>query len=386
MRKHLAIALGMLFLSVVFALNANALTVEAAWAEYARLQKLYQDADDATDIADSKRDYTREEEGRLQTLLGYAKLEQDDNTEDIGENALAILGSLGVDPVDALSSIAASAIETVLDGVDAYKIWKKKSEIETALSHVSADAEKWVKEVEVLAKKEAEAKKKMDDAFAIWDALAISTVTYTLKPDSGSYTMFDDEYYHSATLTLSRGYSKVEWYWKSSTEEGLGTLKQTRTGSGESTTSSCYFYPSGSGDYVITAVAKIANTAEEVTASYTLTVLPSGVSFNATSFNTYDTLVVTVNRDNLQWAGMRLDTQLDHRGYPIFGSARRLTTNYGGALDYSSTIRSDGSIELSFQFPSKSSGFYGNIIVEVGYTDANGNSAYSEHSQYINVD
>lgn len=360
MKKQFAIAICLLFFFSlsVFTLNAQTTQdpVKEAFEKYIELQKLYQDADNATDIADSKRDWLREEEGRLLALLGYAKLEQSENNEDIVKNIIDILDAVGVDPLDVLTDAAAAAIKLIIDTVDAERIWEKKLEIETALSLVSPLANKWSSDVEKLAEAEAKAKEKMDAAFLKWQTIK-GPLTYKL-------ILFYRTCLEGEVITvkfkMNKVYEWVKWY--------VDYVPQgTDTGNGKST--QAYFAFTGPSvdthtDYTITAKAKVAGTGEIVSDNRTVTVEPEGIFFSSTALSAspYQSVTVVVKKNLLLKASIYV----------------------GGKLYDSKTAYNGKSVQLNHTFSGYGSGVTTMWIVYEYYKDYYTSETTTEHhSQQI---
>ena len=196
--------------------------------------------------------------------------------------------------------------------------------------------------------------------------------TATFKSLDGSYTVLQDQI-HLGVFTTNKSFNKLETY--SSFSEQVGPWKNKRaqggfSGPGTKTHTCTFGFHSGekTGLYLLTAVATIAGTGEKVTRTYTVNVIPTGVSYNKTSFDShYDTLEVTIERAGLSSATMLLDGQYRAEGR-LRGSGNKLVLTY----------------DLSHFTPGTS--FYGPVTIFVNYTDYNGTSKTSQHEQYISVD
>ena len=88
------------------------------------------------------------------------------------------------------------------------------------------------------------------------------------------------------SFSINRVYEWVKWYVKSPGETGLGTLMKTETVVPDDypkVVSFGFTVPTGSGNlwdnYVITAVARVASTGEEVSESSAVTVVKEGVLY-----------------------------------------------------------------------------------------------------------
>jgi len=344
-----------LLLVLSFCMPLLALTEEEA-------KDAYIEADHAWDLANNERQTAFEGYGLandglgiLSSMKSIAEYASADNTEDLIKDLVDILDAVGLDLLDVVTDASAALIKGVQDGVDWFTLRSQLSEIRSAytaeLANVANLQSAWES-----AKTKADALlEKKVEAFNIWQELK-KPVTASLEPTNGSYTCFYGDS-HLAKLTLSRGYSEVTWsYQPPSTATGLKTARNTSSGSGKSTESYGYFHPSSTGDWVITAEAKIAGSGEEVSASYTLTVLPTGISFNKIEFEYHETLVVTIQRDGLSDAGMSIDGNIVATGYP----------------------NESGEIVLSYSL-NKHKNFYGAVTIYVGGT------IDSSHDQYIYV-
>lgn len=335
-------------------------------------RKAYIDASEESWTANETRQDTYEAyneshkaEMLLDSLLGDINLENSDNWEDLAEDAVDILDAVGADPLDAITDAAAAVLKGLKDGWDWWTIRGKKNEIESALSDQRGNTS-MLKSAWQSAKRKAKlASDKRQKAYATWKSF--TPLAYSLHAPRTSLAGESA----SCLFKMNKAYEWVKWYVKSPNETGLGSLSETDTANGSPTLAFFTFTASESGDYVITATAKVASSGEEVSDSSTITVEPVGIFFDKTVLTAYDTLNVTIRKPRLRRATMYIITEI------------------GNGISVDSGTASFGKvINLSTSFSSKWSGFYGMVLIEYEcYKDDYSTDTVTEnYYQYISVD
>ncbi len=244
----------------------------------------------------------------LQSTLNLANSESSSTINSLASTAIGILDAVGADPLDLITDAGALILQGLKGGWDLAMITKKKSNIEKALLKQQARNQelkgKWDSKKEVSDDLLAKA----DEAFEVWQEL--KAVVYTFGPADGKKTIFVGER-HIAELLVSKRLSNVKWYSKSphSSSTGKGRLVDDFDYDESSTSkmTAYSFYAYSVGEYVISVRAEMQSTDEVIEDSYTLTVVPTGITYNQYMFMSDETLVVTVQRGNLSRATMYID-------------------------------------------------------------------------------
>lgn len=132
-----------------------------------------------------------------------------------------------------------------------------------------------------------------------------------------SYVLKGEDF--EARFEINRSYEWIKWYYKSPSETGLGTLglPTTLVPKDYPKILDCPFVMSSGtiwGEYVITAVAKVASTGEEVSDSCSFTLVEEGIFFNKDTFieGKNETLDIMVICKDLYLAQLYIGGNLVH--------------------------------------------------------------------------
>lgn len=254
------------------------------------------------------------------SLYQIAKSKDKDRFDRVRGSLSAALDAAGLDPVDmitdALAFVAAKIEEDVWDTVA--KVSQNKAYFQEAewkqrqkTNEIYEDWQAKLRDTQAADDKEV----------AAYEALLeLEDVVYTFGPKDGKKTIWTDER-HTSFLSLSKRWKNVKWYVKGPSETGKGTLILQQwshstfddIGMAKRSEFSRNYYSGG--EHVISVRAEMKNTDEIVENSYTLTVRPTGITFNQYYFMSNEKLIVTVQRDNLSGASLIIDNGVYDGGY-----------------------------------------------------------------------
>ena len=245
----------------------------------------------------------------LETAYDIAVSKDEDEFNILKGKISSFLDAVGLDPVDIITDVASIILKDIESGLwDHISISKKKSDIEKALSDQSKNVRKYYNEWQDKVRKKYEALDKKQEAYDAWQEL--KAVLYTFGPKHGEYSTYAGES-HTSFLSLSKRWSNVKWYLKFPSQTGQGRLARNYSDNTDKSKTSEFTYPySVTGKYIITVKAEMESTDEVVENKYTLTVLPTGITYNKYSFNSDETLIIIVERDNISSASMYINGEI----------------------------------------------------------------------------
>ncbi len=217
------------------------------------------------------------------------------------KSASSGLDAAGIDPLDVITDLAAHVLGQIEQEVWNYKSPSDKDNKTTIKNAMDAEYNnlfyldlKW-KEAKA---SEQSAWSKREEAESAVEELEPLTYTFGHKHIGTGYAGES----HISILELSKRWKNVKWWVKGPSDTGKGSLVLSSDSNTDQSKASemSYTYPTV-GEYVISVYAEMESTDETVNDSYTLNVVPTGITFNKRSFRYGETLLVTITRDTFEW-------------------------------------------------------------------------------------
>lgn len=250
----------------------------------------------------------------LQSAFDLKTSEKNSTLKETAQGIYDGIKAVSLDPVDIISDVAATVFKGIKDGWNYNTLRKEKNNVERALNAQktkSGELEREANSAEEYSKFLLASKHKV---FKIKKALE-SPLTYSLS--CPSYALKGRSFV--GTFEVNRSIKWVKYYAKYSNQSGLGTLIYTQTSfpDGYPKVSECTYVVSEGNfwdEYVVTAVAKLSSSGEEVSDSCTITLVEEGIYFNKKQFTEgkNETLEIMVIFQDLYMAYLYIGGKLVH--------------------------------------------------------------------------